>query len=88
MTMPHLMNCSHSETGWCLECVKELNADFETAETESRRMRAERDELQEMVEELLSLTPVEFAICKTSGDVLPPDVTIAARQRINTKCRC
>lgn len=22
--MPHLMNCSHSDTGWCLECVKEL----------------------------------------------------------------
>lgn len=24
MTMPHLMNCSHSEEGWCLSCVKEL----------------------------------------------------------------
>lgn len=24
MTMPHLMNCSHSEDGWCLACVKEL----------------------------------------------------------------
>lgn len=24
MTMPHLMNCSHSETGWCLNCVGEL----------------------------------------------------------------
>lgn len=23
MTMPHLMNCSHSEDGWCLKCVKE-----------------------------------------------------------------
>ncbi len=23
MTMPHLMNCAHSETGWCLNCVKE-----------------------------------------------------------------
>lgn len=23
MTMPHLMNCPHSETGWCLDCVKE-----------------------------------------------------------------
>ena len=25
MTMPHLMNCAHSETGWCLECVKDLH---------------------------------------------------------------
>lgn len=24
MTIPHLMNCSHSESGWCLDCVKEL----------------------------------------------------------------
>ena len=23
MTMPHLMNCSHSPDGWCLDCVKE-----------------------------------------------------------------
>lgn len=24
MTMPHLMNCPHSDTGWCLDCVKKL----------------------------------------------------------------
>ena len=24
MTMPHLMNCNHSEDGWCLDCVKKL----------------------------------------------------------------
>ena len=24
MTMPHLVNCPHSEDGWCLNCVKEL----------------------------------------------------------------
>lgn len=29
MTMPHLMNCSHSETGWCLACVKELHDEGE-----------------------------------------------------------
>jgi hypothetical protein len=23
MTMPHLMNCPHSETGWCGDCVKQ-----------------------------------------------------------------
>lgn len=22
MTMPHLMNCPHSEDGWCLSCVR------------------------------------------------------------------
>lgn len=24
MTMPHLMNCDHSDDGWCLACVKDL----------------------------------------------------------------
>lgn len=24
MTMPHLMNCPHSDEGWCLACVKEM----------------------------------------------------------------
>ena len=23
MTMPHLMNCGHSDDSWCLECVRE-----------------------------------------------------------------
>lgn len=29
MTMPHLMNCDHSETGWCLDCVKTLYGAFQ-----------------------------------------------------------
>ncbi len=29
MTIPHLMNCSHSCDGWCLDCVKELQRDQE-----------------------------------------------------------
>ena len=24
MTIPWLMNCGHSDDGWCLKCVKEL----------------------------------------------------------------
>lgn len=31
MTMPHLMNCDHSEEGWCLGCVKKLHDDKEYA---------------------------------------------------------
>ena len=30
MTMPHLMNCSHSGEGWCIKCVSlehDLNED-------------------------------------------------------------
>lgn len=28
MTMPHLMNCSHSCDGWCLACVGELQKEL------------------------------------------------------------
>ncbi len=31
MTMPHLMNCQHSEDGWCLECVKALHGKLGSA---------------------------------------------------------
>jgi len=38
MTMPHLMNCPHSEEGWCLSCVKELWDEGKTIEL-SRQLR-------------------------------------------------
>jgi hypothetical protein len=31
MTMPHLMNCGHSDDGWCLDCVKALHAQLSAA---------------------------------------------------------
>jgi len=31
MTMPHLMNCPHSDYGWCLTCVKGLFDELEHA---------------------------------------------------------
>lgn len=34
MTMPHLMNCPHSEY-WCLACVKEMHAELEAAEAKA-----------------------------------------------------
>ena len=34
MTMPHLMNCSHSPDGWCLDCVGNLQAENEALDTE------------------------------------------------------
>lgn len=30
MTMPHLMNCLHSDDGWCLSCVKEMHQELES----------------------------------------------------------
>lgn len=32
MTIPWLMNCAHSDTGWCLECVKKMGEEREALE--------------------------------------------------------
>ena len=32
MTMPHMMNCSHSDTGWCLDCVCRLEEERQILE--------------------------------------------------------
>lgn len=37
MTMPHLENCHHSESGWCLECVKAM---YDEPELDGWRERA------------------------------------------------
>jgi hypothetical protein len=47
MTMPHLMNCGHSDTGWCLACVKELHDEKEAAEASLAAATEERDKLRE-----------------------------------------
>lgn len=38
MTMPHLMNCDHSEEGWCLGCVKALWLEKQELEEECERL--------------------------------------------------
>lgn len=41
MTMPHLENCLHVESGWCAECVKKLgdeNQDLRLAVLEASRI--------------------------------------------------
>jgi hypothetical protein len=35
MTMPHLMNCDHSDSGWCLDCVKKLHDEWEERFTDA-----------------------------------------------------
>ena len=29
MTIPWLMNCAHSETGWCLDCVAKMGNELQ-----------------------------------------------------------
>lgn len=40
MTMPHMMNCAHSDDGWCLNCVIKLNSRVEAAEAQLVAIRA------------------------------------------------
>jgi hypothetical protein len=44
--MPHLMNCPHSEAGWCLDCVVEQHAMLERMDAELRNERDSRSVLQ------------------------------------------
>jgi len=37
MTMPHLINCPHSDDSWCLTCVKELYEETERMNDEIRK---------------------------------------------------
>lgn len=37
MTIPHLMNCAHADTGWCLDCVKQ---GVESSDRELEKVRA------------------------------------------------
>lgn len=42
MTMPHLMNCAHSEDGWCLDCVGALWEESRVWRREVERLVAGR----------------------------------------------
>lgn len=59
MTMPHLMNCGHSEDGWCLACVESL---WE----ESQKITAERDKLQEDLDVARTVKPNEYELIRSS----------------------
>jgi hypothetical protein len=38
VTIPYYMNCEHSESGWCLECVASLYDQLVTTEQEAERI--------------------------------------------------
>lgn len=62
MTMPHLMNCSHSGEGWCIDCVREQHNEIEAIETQ-------RDALLAACQELIAcLDPFSGDVCFQSED--------------------
>lgn len=67
--MPHLMNCQHSDSGWCLDCVKNLQQERDAIEAKllgqpviaswwdriDQGIRARCDELMDEVKNLKEL---------------------------------
>lgn len=48
MTVPHLMNCPHTNDGWCAQCVAELG-------NENLRLRAALDKCRDIMVTLTAL---------------------------------
>ena len=53
MTMPHLMNCSHSGDGWCLDCVKKLWEENDQARQRLENVRSKWHKEALVFEQLL-----------------------------------
>jgi hypothetical protein len=67
MTMPHLMNCSHLDDGWCLKCVKKL---WNEKESMARRALSAEERLEKAVEALKEAEAgLEFAGAESMKDV-------------------
>lgn len=58
MTMPHLMNCAHQGSGWCLACVKELQEENWSLED---RLTAKNDRLM-ISEDQLTIIKKHFGL--------------------------
>lgn len=62
MTMPHLMNCGHSDTGWCLDCVKEMYDENEREHNENQRgfseASADREAARQTIDTLTSVIAI------------------------------
>lgn len=70
MTMPHLMNCGHSDDGWCLDCVKAQHDEL-AALREAVEAMTSRDLLGEGYE--LCLKPFRDGVKVTWPESANPD---------------
>ena len=58
MTIPTLMNCGHSEDGWCLACVRDLAQQVEDLQKDAARCRTKRQiDLIKLLEKLSPRLP-------------------------------
>lgn len=76
MTMPHLMNCDHSDDGWCLECVHRLWDECDDAK--QRLIQRNR----ELIEACICLMAAEeWHAGRISDDELHSQMAVARREK-------
>jgi hypothetical protein len=94
MTMPHLENCLHSETGWCLDCVKRQWDELDYAEIVNAKVNRENELLRNALRsarlgmKIRGMTTREFArmccvrpslISEWTGDKISTDADFVER---------
>lgn len=58
--MPHLMNCPHSETGWCLDCVKAQWDELYESRIDAGKYEAALQAAAQRLEQVYTLREVKF----------------------------
>lgn len=95
MTMPHLMNCPHSEDGWCLSCVKEFWEEGKTIEL-GRQLNVNENGHSVSLGEIVAIKPVSVnrSVCEVTGyygsDIIrhfAPDDEIATELKVTCVLR-
>ena len=75
MTMPHLMNCQHSDS-WCLDCVKKLYDENEKEiEHLNNVIRSLHKEIRDQREEITELKRINKLL---TGHEEPPEINSRA----------
>lgn len=70
MTIPWMMNCGHSDEGWCLECVSKLG-------DEAAALREKKNISDDMVDELAErIAENIFGLGRFHADKLRIDVIV------------
>jgi hypothetical protein len=59
--MPHLMNCEHSDEGWCLACVDEL-------EEARRSLEVQMEIMVKIIKNMVPFVPEGFSFAIDLGD--------------------
>jgi len=65
MTMPTMMNCAHTGSGWCLGCVAEMATENERLQAELAAFRAVPAEGGVVVPRELVVEQIDFLRCQT-----------------------